>query len=205
MPDPHDSAEPNSLIRKDETLDGAAILRLLDKPLAADDLREATDRVAHPLELKEQRLVRLLVFQLGQERMAFESVKVDQVTRASKLHRIPHRSNKILRGLCHLDGELMLCGDLAQLLELEPTPRPARDEPSRTRMIVLGNEQNRWVVEVDAIEGVTAVVRDTFRPPPITVDAALSRYTQSLVTDDGPLVVLLDVDRVLSGLQAALR
>ena len=81
-PDLQDSTPPESLIRDDETLDGAAILRLLDKPLSADDLREPPNAVARPLELAEKDVVRLLVFQVGEELMAFESVQVNQVTRA---------------------------------------------------------------------------------------------------------------------------
>ncbi len=205
MTDSHESTPHDLLMRDDQTLDGAAILRLLDKPLSADDLRDATDRVARPLELAEQHLVRLLVFQLGGERMAVESVRVHQVTRTAGVHRIPHRSNKFLRGLCNLDGELMLCGDLGQLLELEARSPAASEKVSQERMVVLGDEHNRWVVTVDAVDGVIVAVRDTFRPPPITVDAALSRYTKSLVPLDRQVAVLLDVDRVLAGLQAALR
>lgn len=209
MNDRQDSDLPQLLVREDETLDGAAILRLLDKPLSADDLREATERVARPLGLAEEDVVRLLVFQAGEELMAFESVRVNQVTRATGVHCIPHRSNKIIRGFCSLDGELLLCADLVTLLELNEVSRAAAADPAQRqeqrRMIVLGDEQNRWGVEVDAVKGVAAVARDSFRRPPITVDAALARYTKNLVPLTQGWAALLDEQRVISGFQAALR
>jgi chemotaxis-related protein WspD len=213
MNDRQESALPELLVREDETLDGAAILRLLDKPLSADDLREATARVARPLELAEKDVARLLVFRLRDELMAFESVRVNQVARAASVHRIPHRTNNVIRGFCNLDGELMLCADLAKLLELNEVGGATasdqtqwQEEPQdQRRMIVLGDEQNRWVVEVDAVSGVTAIVRDAFRRPPITIDAALARYTKNLVPLDQGFAALLDEQRVISGFQAALR
>lgn len=206
MSDSQQPAVPEtSLVRDDETLDGGAILRLLDRPLSDDDLREATERVARPAEVAEKDLVRLLVFQLGDELLACESLQVNQVVLAAAVHRIPHRTNRIVRGLCSLGGDLLLCADLANLLELnEPTAATAAS-PSRRRMIVLGEERTRWVVEVDAVGGVTSVPSSSIRRPPITVDAAAARYAKGLVPVNDRLAALLDVERILSGFQGALR
>ncbi|TWU30823.1 chemotaxis protein CheW [Novipirellula artificiosorum] len=187
-----------------DTDDEAAIQRLLDKPLSLDDLRERTRRVAMPLEMGDQDVVRLLVFQVGEELMAVKAVEVHQVTQATPVHRIPHRSNHIIRGLCNLDGDLMLCADLEKLLDLREGTRDRTKEKQRW-MIVLGDEPNHWVVEIDSVRGVIAFTQDTFRRPPITVDAALARYTKSLVPLDQETVALLDLQRVVSGFQAALR
>ncbi len=208
MIEPRESDASENLVRQDETVEDAAILRLLDKPLSLDDLREATEQVAKPLGLAQEDVVRLLMFQLGEEVMALEAVEVHQVTRATSVHRIPHRSNRIVRGHCNLDGELMLCADLAKLLELGAGASDVNDasvDCARRRMIVLGDEQNRWVMEVDGVMGVVAVSRDLFRRPPVTVDAASVRFTKSLVPSDQGLAALLDVERVLSGFRAALR
>ena len=204
MIDPKESAAAEDHVREGEPVDSAAILRLLDKPLSANDLREQTRRVAMPLELGEKDIIRLLVFQVGGELMALEAVEVNQVTKATPVHRIPHRSNTIIRGLCNLDGELMLCADLARLLELADNGVDKRSK-KQSRMIVLGDEQNYWVVEVDTVVGVMAVARSKFRRPPITIDASVARYTTSLVPVDQDTAALLDLQRVVSDFQAALR
>ncbi len=199
-----DPIEVASLVREDATLDGAAILRLLDKPLTAEDLREATERVSRPLATTEEATQRLLVFREDSELMAFETAYVSQVARAAHVHRVPHRSNKMFRGLCNLDGELLLCADLRALLGLDPATAETISDPER-RMIVLGDIADRWVVEVDGVLGVAPAARHEFRRPPITVDAALARYTKSLVTLKQGTAAVLDVERVLAGAQAALR
>lgn len=182
-----------------------AILRLLDKPLTAPDLREATERVAQPLELDDKDVVRVLVFEMGAELMAVPSVHVKQVTRATSVHRIPHRTNKIVRGLCNLDSELLLCADLATLLDLPDSEGGSAGDSQSRRMIVLGDDAHTWVVEVDAVRGVTSVPRGSFRRPPITADATLSRYTTNLIPVGEHTAALLDVERIISGCQAALR
>lgn len=194
-----------SLVRDDGTLDGGAILRLLDRPLSSDDLHEATERVARRPEIAEKDVVRLLVFQLGDELLACESLQVSQVVFAAAVHRIPHRTNKIIRGLCSVGGELLLCADLARLLDLNEPTAKAAPSPGQRQMIVLGEERDRWVVEVDSVAGVTTVPTSSLRKPPITVEAAAARYTKGLVPLDGRVAALLDVERMLSGLQGALR
>ncbi len=74
-------------------------------------------------------------------------------------------------------------------------------------MIVLGDEQNRWVVEVDTVKGVIGRrPQQAFQRPPITVDAALARYTaEPCPTGSRDTRRLLDLQRVVSGFQAALR
>lgn len=195
----------SKLLQRAEPADDA-ILRLLDKPLSEDDLREATRRVAQPLDLAEKDVAALLVFQLGGELMAFPSAEVKQVAAATRVHRIPHRSNKTIRGLTNLDSELLLSADLAQLLELtEDAAAPSGKQTNQRRMIVLGELARRWVVEVDAVRGIASVPRSALRQPPLTADASLAHYTSALATLGDELVAVLDVDRVITGFQAALR
>jgi chemotaxis signal transduction protein len=189
---------------QDRSPSDAAIARLLDRPLAAEDLQAATDRVARPLEPPQKDVVRLLVFRAGNERLALKVVDITKVTGATTVRRIPHRSNKIIRGLCNVDGDLLLCGDLGRLLELG-NKQAAEDETSdRRRMIVIGREPDQWVVEVDAVEGMLSMSPDVFRDPPITVEASLARYTSSLLPLDDGMATLLDVGLLASGFQAAL-
>jgi chemotaxis signal transduction protein len=201
-----DEHEPvTGLAREDGTLDGGAILRLLNRPLSPEDLREATERFARPLAQVEENLVSLLVFRTADELLALPVTAVAQVTPAAAVHWIPHRSNKIIRGLSNIDGELLICASLEDLLELAPSDAPGpRDADNARRMIVLGPESDRWTVQVDEVIGVARVDPDAHKQPPLTVECSLRRYTESLVPLDQSIASLLSVERVLAGFQAAL-
>lgn len=194
------------LAREDGTIDGGAILRLLDRPLTDADLREATRRVASPMAPSKEHVEPLLLFHACGEFLALPAITVTRVTRVAPVHRIPHRSNKVIRGLCNIQGDLMICGNLVSLLELVgdvPASDDDRSDDDR-RMIVLGDEAEPWAVQVDSVDGVAYLDPQTFKKPPITVERALHRYTDRLVPTVHSLASLLNVERVLSGFQAAL-
>ena len=66
---PEEAAPADSPLRENEPSDGAAIQRLLDKPLSIDDLREHTERVARPVELGEPEVIIVLSEVVEQRRV----------------------------------------------------------------------------------------------------------------------------------------
>ena len=189
-------------------MDGGAILRLLNRPLSPEDLRDSTDRFARPLAPVEENIASLLLFRAGDELLALPVMAVAQVTPLSSVHWIPHRSNKTIRGLSNIDGQLIICASLENLLELSSpdTDGSADRDPQRDsrRMIVLGDEPDRWTVQVDEVIGVTRIDPESYKQPPLTVECSLRRYTESLVPLDRSIASVLNVQRVLAGFQAAL-
>lgn len=206
QPNPHESLTNSPKRRSADVPDAAAgaVQRLLDRPLTDEDLAAATEQVSQPLQAMEKQVRRLLLFRVGEEDLALEASAVAGVMRSASVHRIPHRSNKIVRGLCNVEGDLLLCGDLAALLQLNVTGSPGDEASSSRRMIVVGDDLERWVIEAHSVEGIVQVVPDTFRKPPVTVDAALGRYISHLVPLEKRTVALIDHARLAAGFQAAL-
>lgn len=185
-----------------------AMHRLLDRPLSEEDVRQATERVAQPRTRPVRDVASLLLFRIGAERLAVRAVEVAQVTRVTAVRRIPHRSNHIIRGLCNVDGELLICGNLSALLDLDETSQASNadsDQSDSRRMVVLGPESNRWAVEVDEVLGVQEFETAAYKRPPVTVQDARYRFTASLLPLGGDdVATLLDVPQVLSGFKVAL-
>lgn len=206
MTEPRQNVPVDALARDDGTIDGGAILRLLNRPLTDEDLRDATERIARPLAPSEGHVVSLLLFHAGNELLALPAIAVVRVTRLAAVRRIPHRSNKFIRGLCNIEGDLVICGSLIDLLELGDEPADADEDAGgqTRRMIVMGEENRRWVMEVDSVEGIVYVDPQSFNRPPITVECALHRYTDHLVPTNKSPASLLSAEKILSGFQAAL-
>jgi chemotaxis-related protein WspD len=187
-----------------------AIQRLLDQPLQPGEMQESTQRVARPLQPPDKHVQRFLSFQLRGQCFAVSAKSVVRVTRAALVHRIPHRSNALIRGLCHLEGDLLLCADLANLLEIEvPVAVSSQQNAEQQsgddrRMIVLQDQSHVWVVEVDTVEGVIPVIPADLQAPPLTVDTRTGHFTANVIRHQNQLVAVLDLPRVLSSFQAAL-
>lgn len=185
---------------------GEAILRLLDRPVSAVELEAGSALAAAAEESRSARSVRLLLFRIGQEAAALPAEMLRRVTPAARPSPIPHRTSGVLRGVCNIRGELVLCADLRRLLGL-----PARDESAAAdtpadprRMIVLGPTDNSWAFEVDALLGVESVDTGAFRAAPVTVEHSISAFTTGVTDVGGRCVTILDGERILAGFKAGL-
>lgn len=179
----------------------AAILRLLDRPLSDEDLRERTEQASQPAADALRGATRLLLFRIGNERAAIPAKMLRRVTSALRVRSIPHRSRGVLRGVCNIQGELVLCADLHRLLGL-----PARAEKAEvsSRMIVIGPAENSWAFEVDELLGIESADAAAVREPPVTVAHALHDFTHGVTDIGSHCVTILEGERVLAGFKAGL-
>lgn len=159
---------------------------LMARPLSDADIDRATLDMAAPLELASHSRKSMLVFACGSELFAVPARDVAKVVPDSPVHRVPHRSNAIFRGICNRDGELLLCMDLEQALGLAaPAAGCARVQ------VVVGSVRDRWSFLVDRILGVTEVGESGMSSAPMTVGAARRGCVTTLAqTPDGTASVI---------------
>lgn len=182
-----------------------AIQRLLDRPVTPADLAAGTEMAARPPQSRMTRSVRVLLFRLGNETAALPAKVLRRVTPHARVSPIPHRTSGVLRGICNIRGELVLCADLRRLLGLaDPEGEPGAFASDPRRMVVLGPADNSWVFEVDALMGVENVDPSTFREPPMTVGHSIGDYTVGVSEIGGRCVTILDGERILAGFKAGL-
>ena len=124
-----------------------ATRRLLERPLGPEELAAQTLEVARVIDEDASDRTSVLVIECAGERLGLPGSLVRRVDATSALHRVPHRSNAVLRGIVNLGGQLSLVGDLGALLEL---PRPAatatRESDRDRRMLLLGESPEHLVV-----------------------------------------------------------
>lgn len=91
----------------------------------------------------------LLLFQLGQMRLALPTKTATAVSPVLHIARIPHRSGTVLLGLVAFRGEIIPCCSLARLLDV------ARNETGAARMLILEEAPGRlWAVPIDSLVGI---------------------------------------------------
>ncbi len=182
-----------------------ALERLLDRPVSAADLAEGADLAARPAEVRSAAAVGLLLFDVGRETAALPASMLRGVTPAARVVPIPHRSSGVLRGMCNIRGELVLCADLHGLLGLPARVEgAAAAETGARRMIVIGPAHDCWAFEVDALIGIARIDPASLRPPPVTVKHAIGSFTSGVTEIDGRYVTVLDGERILAGVRGGI-
>ncbi len=184
-----------------------AMLRLLDRPVSDDDLALGARRAAQEVDTRARATVGVLIFRLDDEMLAVPAKSLRRVTTYARPSSIPHRRSGVLKGVCSVRGELVLCADLRRLLGL--TPRATPQSPPETggdarRMVVIGPPEASWVFEVDSLVGIERIDTALLLAPPVTVEHALGAFVAGLADTEHGRVTVLDEKRVLSGLEAGL-
>ncbi len=138
----------------------------------------------------------VLIFRLGEETLAFRTRAVAEVTTPRPVHRVPHRSGRLLAGLVHLQGRAQLCVSLHGLLGINPTGEPRR-------LIVLRDRRRAefWVFGADEIVGIRRVPRDQWQPVPSTLANPAVGFSEAVFAWDSRAVGLLDERRIFDGLR----
>lgn len=178
-----------------------ALFRLLERPLEEADLEAATEEASNAAEKSERGQIGIVLFGLGSESLALPAGMVRRVTAHAPPVRIPHRSKGILRGVCNVRGELVLCADLRRMLGM---PEREATETDSLRTVVVGPASAAWAFEVDALHGIGRVSPSTLASAPLTVEHSLGAFVAGLAEVDDRPVTVLDGERILAGFKAAL-
>ena len=129
----------------------------------------------------------LLLFQLGQLRLALPAKIASAVSPVLHIARIPHRSGTALLGLVAFRGEILPCFSLARLLDIAQTATGA------ARTLILQEPSGRlWAVPIDAVLGVRVI---SLHPSQEAAPLA-PHWISGSFDDDSGTFYLLDSDNL---------
>jgi chemotaxis-related protein WspD len=141
--------------------------------------------------------VSVLIFQLGPEWLAVRTQAIAEVSTPRPIHRVPHRSSDVFRGLVNLRGELALCVSLHGLLGIASPGNPSH-------LIVLRDTERRetWAFEADGVPGVDRVPTEQYRAVPSTLISPSAGFSQAVLSWQERSIGLLDDRRVVDALRS---
>lgn len=179
---------------------------LFDREASAEYLAECTRQLAEAEEAVAAETLSLLVFRIGPEWLSLDARTIVEVVDSRPIHRVPHRTDRLLLGLANIRGELHMCISLHELLGIESgTPETASDSTSsasaRQRLLVAEFGQERWVFPMDEVEGVLRVPADTMEGLPHTVQRSLNYYTEALFSHKNRRIGMLSASRLFPALE----
>lgn len=136
--------------------------------------------------------MQLVVFELGDESYGVDISRVQDINRMQEITEIPHAPDSVV-GVINLRGRVIPVINLRQRFGLS-----AVEHTKATRIVVVRMGENLIGMIVDAVSQVLRISADIVEPPSPVLASIDSKYLRGIAKFDDHLVVLLDLDFVLS-------
>lgn len=185
-----------------------AALALLDRALPSDHAARWTELVARETTLRNPHSRSLVLFEIGNERLALPTMIFDEIADLRPIHSLPHRRDDLVLGVCNIRGELQICLSLHRLLGIEAVAISTRQRLRRgaiARLLVLQYGDHKAVVPCDGVLGIERIPEDALMPVPATVSRAVASHSRALFVCQERSCGLLDEARLFQSISRSLQ
>ena len=141
--------------------------------------------------------MQLVSFRVGGEEFGLDILRVQEIIRIQQLTRVPNSSD-FVEGVINLRGNVIPVIALRRRIGLED-----RAHDKHTRIVVAEVSGNVLGFIVDSVSEVLRIPADTVQPPP-RLGKVEREYVSGVGKLEDRLLILLDVDRLMSGSEQAM-
>jgi purine-binding chemotaxis protein CheW len=141
---------------------------------------------------REAGLLQLVTFHIADDEFGVDILKVQEIIRTMEITRVP-RAPEFVEGVINLRGKVIPILSLRRRFGIE-----SREYDTQTRIIVV---EIAGMVVGFVVDGVSEVLRigaDTVEAPPAVVSGVDSEYISGVGKLEDRLLILLDLNRLLS-------
>jgi len=139
-----------------------------------------------------QDLKQLIVFKSGNEEFGIAIDDVREIIKASTVTPIPN-SPAFVKGLISVRGEIVTVIDIKSRFSLLD-----KSETESKHIVVTKQDDNLFGIIVDEVIEVLRIKSIDINPPPSLIEEIKEDYVRGVVTYNGRLIIILDLNRVLS-------
>lgn len=137
-------------------------------------------------------IVQLATFTVGGERYALDIMRIKEIVNPLRITPVP-RAPAFIEGVVELRGAILPVVDLRKRFDLEATP-PTRS----TKFMIVGIDGRIVGLVVDGVGEVLRIPRSDLRPTPAMIAQETASCFTGCCHHDGRIIMLLDIDRILS-------
>ncbi len=130
-------------------------------------------------------------FKIGEDSFAISVLRVQEIIRSHSLTIIPEAPTHI-KGLINLRGQIVTAVSLRTVFKLD------EGQSLNYMNIIVQIGEDLYAIMVDEILDVLEVSDDTYEPTPENIDSKLSEYITGVHKLKDRLLILLDLDKLLS-------
>ncbi|WP_022662768.1 chemotaxis protein CheW [Paucidesulfovibrio longus] len=142
---------------------------------------------------QDDELIQLVTFRIGEEEFGVDILAVQEIIRTMAITKVP-KAPDFVEGVINLRGKVIPIVDLRRRFGMA-----ARDSDKHSRIIVIETGMVIVGFMVDSVSEVLRIPAGTIEAPPAVVSGLESDYIDGVGKLDDRLLIMLDLDRLLSG------
>lgn len=145
-------------------------------------------------DIKDTSIVerQLVLFQLAEELYGVDIADVHEIIRMQSITKVP-KAPFFVEGIINLRGKVIPVADLRKRLGLAATKHT-----ENSRIVVVESEGNNTGMIVDAVTEVLRIPDDSVEPPIDILTSIDSDYLLGVAKHNSSMIILLDLNKVLS-------
>ena len=140
--------------------------------------------------------LQLVTFQIAGEEFGVDILSVQEIIRPMQITMVPHAA-RFIEGVINLRGKVIPVINMRTRFNM-----PALDRDSDTRIVVMEFDQKIVGFLVDGVSEVLRIPASTVEPAPPVICGIGSEYIRGVGKLDDRLLILLDLDTLLSEMNA---
>jgi purine-binding chemotaxis protein CheW len=148
-------------------------------------------------EKQKDEILQLVTFSVGEEEFGVEILKVQEINKMLQVTKIPN-SPDFVEGVINLRGKVIPIINLRKRLRLND-----KEYDKNTRIIVMEIQGRTVGFIVDSVSEVLRIPRSITEPPPSMIGGVSSEYIVAVGKLEDRLLILLDIDKILSNEEKA--
>ncbi len=134
----------------------------------------------------------LVIFELAGEHFGIEIASVEGIVKLQEITKVPQMPD-YMEGVTNLRGSVLPVIDLRKRFGLQP-----HEKTSETRIVIVLLKELKVGMIVDAVSEVLTIEDSLIEPTPALVTTINSRFITGIARIDNRLVILLDLNLVLT-------
>ncbi len=142
-------------------------------------------------------IIQMVSFVIEGEEFGVDILKVQEIIRLVEITRVPNAPS-FVEGVINLRGRIIPVIDLRERFSFDP-----QEADKDTRIIVVELDEKIVGFMVDAVREVIRVDRHVIEPPPDLAIGIDAHYITGVAKLDDRLLIILDLDEVLSADETA--
>jgi chemotaxis-related protein WspD len=177
---------------------------LFDRNTTEDLIEIWTKEISEPKQTERSDTISVVIFRVKNEWFALSTSYFKEAVHFRTIHTVPDRTNDIFLGIANINGELLLCINSYRIFGVDMSDKQNVTSEKHFRMIVLKENNDRFVLIVDEILGVIRLsMGETVKGPSTLVNAPES-LSKSVFQYNGKKIGFIDPEKLFRSLNGSL-